>query len=620
MSDLRQKCKSVAGSTPEISNPMTFAAEYPGNGTHSRDNFTIGATLIAGGEVEGDIVFSATPLSFWGGVDPATGRVIDRHHPLNGAETAGRILAIPGARGSCTGSSVMLELLLNGNAPAGLIVAEPDEILALGVFVAEIMFGISIPVAVIGTAAFTEIEGARFARIANGEISLFNEPPTDGWTAARTPGNRPPHAVELSTLDQAMLAGAYGAATAVAMQIILRVASLQHAPALIDVHRAHIDGCIYTGSASLHFARRLVELSGQVRIPTTLNAISVDRRHWRELGIEKEFAEAADALAQAYVAMGARETFTCAPYLLDDGPKFGEQIVWAESNAVVFANSVLGARTQKYADFMDICVALTGRAPYAGPHLDVGRLATIRIDVEVPDTCDDAWWPLLGYHVGVLSGGDIPVICGLEGFEPTIDEYKAFGAAFATTSGAPMFHIAGCTPEAPTAGVAGGGVAPRRSLKVSLADLAIAWRELDSASATEIQLVSFGSPHLSLTECAHLAELCDGRTCHPQTHVVLTLGRHIEGQARAAGHIDKIEAFGATIVTDTCWCMLGEPVIPPECRILLTNSAKYAHYAPGLTGRQVQFASLEECITAACNGRRSPVLPEWLIPGATSNI
>jgi len=581
---------------------------------HDPGDCTVAATLIAGGEAEGAIVFAATPLSFWGGIDPATGRVIDRQHPLSGVETAGRILAIPGARGSCTGSSVMLELLLNGNAPAGLILAEPDEILALGVLVAEIMFGVSIPVANIGPAAFARIEGAHFARIANGAVSLLNQPPTDAWVAAPIATRQFPLDVELSALDRAMLGGEYGDAAAVAMQIILRMASLQHAPALIDVHRAHIDGCIYTGASSLRFARRLVELGGQVRIPTTLNAISVDRRRWRELGIETQFAEAADALAQAYLDMGARETFTCAPYLLDDAPKFSEQIVWAESNAVVYANSVLGARTQKYADFLDICIALTGRAPCAGSHLDNGRRATLRIGITVPDGCDDALWPLLGYCLGLLSGSQIPVICGLEDCAPTTDDYKAFGAAFATTSGAPMFHIAGCTPEAPTAAAACGGIAPARSLNISRADLATAWRALDSATTDEIQLVSLGSPHLSLSECARLAELCDGRTRHARTRVVLTLGRHVEAQARAAGYLAKIEAFGATIVTDTCWCMLGAPVIAPDCCTLLTNSGKYAYYAPGLVNRQVQFASLADCIAAACNGRRSPALPGWLLP------
>mgnify|MGYP000890592278 CR=1 FL=1 len=159
-----------------------------------------------------------------------------------------------------------------------------------------------------------------------------------------------------------------------------------------------------------------------------------------------------------------------------------------------------------------------------------------------------------------------------------------------------------------------GGIAPQQRLRIGCAELAAAWRELDSATDDSIQLVSFGSPHLSLSECAQIAALCTGRTRHPLAPVVLTLGRHVEAQARSAGYLAVIEAFGATIVTDTCWCMLEEPVVPRDCCTLLTNSAKYAHYAPGLVNRQLQFASLADCITAACNGRRTPALPNWLVP------
>src|SRR5690606_9047296 len=175
------------------------------------------------------------------------------------------------------------------------------------------------------------------------------------------------------------------------------------------------------------FARRLVEWGARVRVPTTLNAISVDRRRWRAQGVDAAFGVPAAALADAYLAMGARPSFTCAPYLLDSAPAFGEQIGWAESNAVVYANSVIGARTMKYPDFLDICIALTGRAPRAGCHLDSGRRAALALDVELPEGADDAFWPLLGYACGARSGDAIPLIVGLERSAPAPDDLKAFG-------------------------------------------------------------------------------------------------------------------------------------------------------------------------------------------------
>jgi predicted aconitase len=396
------------------------------------------------------------------------------------------------------------------------------------------------------------------------------------------------------------------------MGIILRMAELQGATELLDITQAHIDGCIYTGPASLRFARQLVDWDAKVRVPTTLNSISVDKRRWRELGVDPALGEPASQLGDAYLDMGARVSFTCAPYLLDSAPELGEQIVWAESNAVVYANSVIGARTLKYPDYLDICIALTGRAPKIGCHLTQQRLATLCIDIPALDDLDDSFYPLLGYHVGLLCGAQIPVVCGLEHKAPTLDDLKAFGAAFATTSAAPMFHIAGVTPEATTAELAMGGHPPARHLSVSALDLLHSWRELNSAQSPDVDAVTLGNPHFSLSECATLARLCHGLRKLDSVAIVVTCGRATLERAQQAGHVATLEDFGVQFVTDTCWCMLGEPVIPPTARNLMTNSGKYAHYAPGLVGRRVHFASLAECVESACTGQASGRLPIWL--------
>lgn len=572
----------------------------------------ISGRSLVHGRGQGPWLCADVGLSFWGGIDPLSGEVIDRHHPLSGQSVAGRVLAIPSGRGSCTGSSVMLELILNGHAPAALVLAEADEILSLGVLVAELIFQRSLPVLCIGHERFAELPRAGFARLDGAHLQLFEQAPTTAWQADGASAVAQPGRVALSAVDQALLAGEHGKAAQVAMQLLLRMAELQGADALMDIRQAHIDGCIYTGEACLRFARQLLDWGARVRVPTTLNAISVDQRRWRALGIDPAFGEPASALGDTYMAMGAALSYTCAPYLLDSAPERGEQIAWAESNAVVYANSVLGARTLKYPDFLDICIALTGRAPHIGCHLDAGRRATLRIDVPALDGADDAFWPLLGYHVGLLCSSAIPVICGLERSGAGSDELKAFGAAFATTSAAPMFHIAGITPEAPDAESALGGKAPLRHLQVSPADLLGSWHELNNASEPAVELVALGNPHFSLNECARLAELCRGRHKHAQTAVVLTCGRSIHAQAEAAGYVASLEAFGVQLVTDTCWCMLDEPVVPRQARRLMTNSGKYAHYAPGLVGRQVHFGSLAACVDAACTGTNPLHAPAWL--------
>ena len=582
-----------------------------------RSTFLTGRSLVAGA-AQGALLFADVGLSFWGGVDCATGEVIDRHHPLSGEYLAGCVLAIPSGRGSCTGSSVLMELISNGHAPAALVLAEPDEILTLGVLVAQTIFERSLPVLCIGQEAFAALRGGAFARVENTEVSVFDQPPGDAWQAIDSPLQKDAThtSIELTEHDQALLDGELGKAAQVAMQIVLRMAELQGARRLVDVTQAHIDGCIYTGPASLRFARQLVQWGAKVRVPTTLNSISVDQRRWRELGVDPALGEPASALGDAYMAMGAQLSYTCAPYLLDSAPKAGEQIVWAESNAVVYANSVLGARTLKYPDYLDICIALTGRAPLIGCHLDAQRKARLQIELPALDDLDDAFYPLLGYHIGALAGSRVPLVLGLEKRKPGLDDLKAFGAAFATTSAAPLFHIAGVTPEAidPAQVLDAGTRIPVE--KIRLQDLMLSWRELNSARDPRVDVVSLGNPHFSLGEFAHLARLCRGRHKHPDVVLAITCGRAVLEQAREAGHIAVIEAFGATLVTDTCWCMLGEPVIPPDATTLMTNSGKYAHYAPGLVGRKVHFASLAECVDAACSATASGRLPAWLQPAA----
>ncbi|MGM3426076.1 cis-3-hydroxy-L-proline dehydratase [Pseudomonas benzopyrenica] len=561
-----------------------------------------GRCLVAG-HARGRLAWAPLGLSFWGGVDPASGRVIDRHHPLHGLELAGRILAIPSGRGSCTGSAVLLELLLAGKGPAALLLAEPDEILSLGAIVAEELFSCSLPVVSLGTEAFAALAERDEIAVADGWVGA----PEDPFPA--TPVDTPKE-LQLSATDRAKLAGAEGQAVQAAMKILVRMARLQGAGELLDITQAHIDGCIYTGPASLAFAQRLVAWGGRVRVPTSLNAVSVDQRRWREQGVDPALGEPASALSEAYVALGCRPTFTCAPYLLDSAPTLGEQVVWAESNAVVFANSVLGARTQKYADFLDICTALTGRAPRAGCHLDSGRRAARVLRVSVPAGHDDAFYPLLGYWIGLRSPTRIPAVLGLEHAQPSRDDLKAFGAAFATTSAAPLFHLVGVTPEAPTlAAVA----APELEVEdIELADLRRAWAELDSATSREVQLVALGNPHFSAEECQRLAELCRGRYKHPGVALVITLGRDVREAAGRNGSLAELEAFGAQLVGDTCWCMLGEPLVPPQALTLLTNSGKFAHYGPGLTGRELRFAGLAACVEAACTGLAPAGPPSWL--------
>lgn len=568
-------------------------------------------------KTQGSLLVSDVPLSFWGGVSATCGTVIDEHHPLAGSSVSGRIMAIPGSRGSCSGSGVLLELIDADRAPAALVFSEAEEVLVLGAIVANVILGKSLPILQIDTDAFEQLINGTNASIEDDLLTVKTWQGEHTIQAKRInldAQNTSFSAFDLTSDDRRMLNGEDGKAAQVAMQITLCMAQIQGATQLIDIKQAHIDGCVFNGLSNLKFAQQLVAWGANVKVPTTLNAISVDQRQWKSQGIRPEFGQAASDVGDAYVAMGAQKTFTCAPYLLDSAPVSGDHIVWAESNAVAYANSVLGAKTQKYPDYLDICIALTGRAPLIGTHLDSARLPTVSIDVPNPENKDDSFWPLLGYHVGLLAENDIPILLGLESSKPTPDDLKAFSAAFATTSSVPMFHINGVTPEAFNADVASTLLStysmPKKT--ASCEALAASWLRLNTATSERVDMVCLGNPHFSLTECAAFARLCRSQVKHPHVAVVLTLGRAIYQQCAAAGFARTLGEFGVQFVMDTCWCMLEEPVIPPEGSILMTNSGKYAHYGPGLVKREMHFGSLAECVNAACTGMRKLDKPPWL--------
>lgn len=552
---------------------------------------------IVGGLAQGEVLAMAQGISFWGGIDPDSGRIIDIHHPNHGQSVAGKVLMMPTSRGSCSGSGVLLQLALDGNAPAALVFCEREEILTLGALVADRIFGCPMPVVQLGREAYARLSGAKSAALAEGQIEA------DGLTIPVAAAQI--SYLELTDRDRAVLGGAEGPAAQMAMEIICLMAASDGTRALTDVTRGHIDGCILAHSANLIFAEKLADLGAKVVAPTTINAISVDRQNWPSQGVAAEFGARASRLADAYVRMGAKPTFTCAPYLLEDAPQAGEVIGWSESNAVIFANTVLGARTPKHPDYLDLFIAMTGRAPANGVYTDAGRRARRVIRVNAPSGVDDLFWPLLGWLVGRQSPDRIPLVTGLEGVAALRDDLKAMCAAFGTTSGAPMLHVAGHTPEAATC--KGSDV---DAVTLGPGDFRAAWEELNQGE-TKIDLVAVGSPHSSLAELRRMAELFGARRCAAGVQMIVTLGRDVLRAAGAEGLLARLQAAGVRLIPDLCWCSVTEPIFPPHAKGLLTNSGKYAHYAHGLSGRHARLANLAHCVEAAVSGQ-APALPEWL--------
>lgn len=407
----------------------------------------------------------------------------------------------------------------------------------------------------------------------------------------------------LTDRDEALLAGEMGPAAAMAMRIVTRMGTIARAPRLIDVSHAHIDSSIYVGDAGLEFAERLAGLGAQVVVPSSLNVSGVDEHHWKEWPVAPEWASKAHRQMVAYRAMGCTETWTCAPYQTVARPTFGQQIAWGESNAIVFANSVIGARTERYPDLYDICAAITGRVPEVGLHTDEGRRGEMLITLSgVPHALQerDEFYPVLGFVLGRLAEDHIPVVEGLT-VHPTDDQLKALGASAASSGAVALFHLVGITPEAPTAADAFGGRAPIATHRVGMAELSDARAQLTTADDAPVDLVLLGSPHFSIDEFRQLAPLLKGRRKADSVEFLVTTSRIMRTLAAESGMLRDLEAFGGRLTVDTC--VLATPMLPPSIKTIMTNSGKYAYYVPGLLDRQVVYGSLADCVESAERGR-----------------
>ncbi|HXF36025.1 MAG TPA: aconitase X catalytic domain-containing protein [Actinomycetota bacterium] len=401
--------------------------------------------------------------------------------------------------------------------------------------------------------------------------------------------------------ERAMLAGDRGPAARTAMRILLQVAAALDAPRFVEISAAHVDGCLYHGPAGLDFAERLAAEGAAVAVPTTLNVGALDLLHPGLVRTDPDTAAAARRLMELYEAMGCRPTWTCAPYQLPEArPGPGQQVAWAESNAIVFANSVLGARTERYGDFLDICAAITGRAPFVGLHTDEGRRAGLVLRLEgVPRRLldEDACYPVLGHVVGREAGTRVPAIVGLPP-GTSEDRLKALGAAAASSGAVAMFHAVGVTPEAPTLEAATGGRAVPE-VAVTADVLRAAREELTTTDRTELAAVAVGTPHASAAELDRLARLLSGARVAVEFYVHTS--RAVLREAERRGTARALAAAGVQVVTDTCTYLT--PIIRNPDGAVMTDSAKWAWYAPGNLGVEVVFGSLEECVRSALLGR-----------------
>jgi predicted aconitase len=419
--------------------------------------------------------------------------------------------------------------------------------------------------------------------------------------------------LELSAEERAMLAGDLGPGVRKAMEIVVALGQIYDARRLVPVGSVQVAGVSYRnlGEAGLEFLREWADQSARVRVPTTLNPAGVDLCAWRELGFSEPFARRQQAVIEAYERLGVRPTCTCTPYLVGNVPRLGEHVAWAESSAVSYANSVLGARTNREGGPSALAAAITGRAAAYGLHLDENRRATLRVDVRCP-VRRPSDWGALGYLVGKVAHNRVPYFVGLQEacsdlvsettagrradpqFVPAAVLFKALGAAMAASGAVPLYHVAGVTPEAGQPDI----LAPDHETMV-VDDLRPAYVALSShVDVDRIDLVWFGCPHAGLEEMARVVALLGGRQV--RAALWITTAREVRERAAAEGLVAALEASGARVVADMC--AVVAPMQELGLRTLATPSAKGATYIPSHAGLQVRYGTVEQCVEAAVSG------------------
>jgi len=389
----------------------------------------------------------------------------------------------------------------------------------------------------------------------------------------------------LTRFEEEMLAGEHGSAAQKAMEILVALGKIYGAERMVEVKSAQVSGISYKnlGEEGVEWLEELAR-DGRVRVLTTLNPAGMDLKQWREMGVPEEFAEKQLRVIRAFQRMGATLTLTCTPYLVGNSPDMGEHVAWSESSAVAYANSVLGARTNREGGPSALAAALTGRTPLYGLHLEENRTPTM--EIRAPSIKGEYWFAALGYLTGKIVRDGIPLFEGIG--EATLEELKALGAALASSGGVALFHINGVTPEA-------------KAVKLDAPEnYVIERRELEEAAEelsdeVDPDLIFAGCPHLSMNELKKIAELLEGKCV--KRALWLCVSRKVLENAEKIGLAEKLRSYGATLAADTC--PIVAPIREMGYKSVATNSAKGALYSRNLHKIKARFIPLQKLIELA---------------------
>lgn len=417
--------------------------------------------------------------------------------------------------------------------------------------------------------------------------------------------------MRLSDRDRALLDGAEGEPARQAMEALLELGRAFDAPDFVDIGYAHVHAgmAMYRGDVGL--IEDLAAKGARMAVPVSTNIANADMAGWQATGAPRSLAELQKKAEAAHRALGSAVSFTCTPYWAGHWPTWNMHIASIESGVTVFANSVLGARSNRDGYFA-VYAGMTGRYPRFGLHCDENRKPThlVRVSARIAGTAD---FTALGYAVGREVTNGIPLLTGLA-HRPDLDELDALGVGMATSGGVAMFVLPGVTPPwEPGADPVPLGMP---EIGIGAQEIAAVYDEFCTGAETGFRMVHLGCPHASLEELKHYAQLLSGRRIAEGVDCWITTNRVVRQMARESGLLAPLLAAGAKVVSDTCpiSCHFArtcspDPALgiePLETGTILVDSAKQAHYVRDMIQCPTLFTTSELAVESAVTGRFHP--------------
>lgn len=406
----------------------------------------------------------------------------------------------------------------------------------------------------------------------------------------------------LTPEEKEILQGAQGEAAKIAMETLVKVAEMGGAERLIPIKNVHLVLHAYKSAfdAGVETAEKIAEMGGKFTVPTTIDPYGMDAEDWRAAKTPEHYASQQQRLERAVMKMGVIPNWTCTPYYGFTAPRFGDHLAWSESSAVAYANTVLGARTNRQTAIVDIFCGILGKAPEMGLHLDENRKGQVRINLQMDRPLKTWEYPAFGYLLGQKLGARIGVVVGMQG-SPQSEDLKSLCAAAAAAGSVALLHIVGVTPEAPTEEAAFGGNIPQEEFNVTEADIAETRRNMCSNTTDKVDFVALGCPHYTINEIVKVHKLLDGRKVHEDTAFWIYANSYALRLAEKMGIRQDLEKSGVIMRAETC--MIISPVKDWGFQTMMTDSGKCSYYGPAECGTEMIFADVEECVESAVAGK-----------------